>query len=342
MRLLGGWTERVSYGIPVGGAASRLIAEITISSTDEALVAAGYRFLRYNDDYRIFVRSHSEGYRALAFLAQHLHDTCGLTLQTGKTTVVGHDTFCARYLPTPEDVELQRLREQWHELTEAIGLDTSYEDIDQADLSEEQREIVDSHNLPEMFRAEMQREGEPDVPIMQFVLRRLAQRGTEELVDDVLDNMDRVYQVLPVVIEYLRSLKNTSPKRRHGIASQILDLVNGSLVSELEYHQMWLLDLFAGSTEWDHSDRFFALLGQMSSLLARRKLVLAMGRAHSAQWFASRRTHWTEESPWVKRAFLAGASCMPADQRKHWYKSIEPRLDILELAVVRWAKQDPF
>jgi hypothetical protein len=33
---------------------------------------------------------------------------------------------------------------------------------------------------------------------------------------------------------------------------------------------------------------------------------------------------------------------MPPDARKHWYKSIEERLDPLELAAARWAKANPF
>jgi hypothetical protein len=48
------------------------------------------------------------------------------------------------------------------------------------------------------------------------------------------------------------------------------------------------------------------------------------------------------EPPWTRRALIAAASCLATDARKHWYKSIEARLDAVELAVMRWAKQNPF
>jgi hypothetical protein len=192
-----------------------------------------------------------------------------------------------------------------------------------------------------MFRAELEREEGQDIPVMRFILRRLAQRGTDELVDDTLNHMDQLYQLLPTVIEYYQSLQDESVTQRHRIGERILDLVDGSLVSELEYHQMWLLDLFASSTVWNHESRFIPLIGRMGSLLVRRKLVLAMGRAHLAHWFISRRTYWAEESPWVRRAFLLGASCMPSDQRKHWYRSVAPRLDSLDRAIVKWATDQP-
>jgi hypothetical protein len=54
MRLLSGWNGTETYGIPVGCAPSRVLAEITLSDVDEALLANGIDFIRFNDDYRIF------------------------------------------------------------------------------------------------------------------------------------------------------------------------------------------------------------------------------------------------------------------------------------------------
>jgi len=44
----------VSYGLPVGGPASRLLAEIALNSVDKLLRGEGIRFCRFVDDYRIF------------------------------------------------------------------------------------------------------------------------------------------------------------------------------------------------------------------------------------------------------------------------------------------------
>lgn len=105
---------------------------------------------------------------------------------------------------------------------------------------------------------------------------------------------------------------------------------------------MWALELFAQSTDWNQAERFMGLLAGTVDLFARRKLILALGRAEQRHWFQS---HWRnvfDESAWPRRALLAAGSCMPTDARKHWYRSLEDRLDLLEHAVVKWARAHPF
>jgi hypothetical protein len=105
---------------------------------------------------------------------------------------------------------------------------------------------------------------------------------------------------------------------------------------------MWILDLFVHSREWDNEARFFNLLAAEVNPACRRKLILAMGRAHQAHWFQSQWRSLFDQPHWPRRALLAAASCLPGDAREHWYRSIERRLDIVELAVMRWARQLPF
>jgi hypothetical protein len=76
--------------------------------------------------------------------------------------------------------------------------------------------------------------------------------------------------------------------------------------------------------------------------MSRRKLILAMGRAKQRYWFQSQWRGLFGEAPWARRAMIAGFSCLPPDPRKHLYKSIESQLDPLELAVMKWARKNPF
>jgi hypothetical protein len=54
---------RQSFGIPVGGNASRLLAEVLLNDTDRALIAEGYEFTRYVDDFRMYIRSDQDPMR---------------------------------------------------------------------------------------------------------------------------------------------------------------------------------------------------------------------------------------------------------------------------------------
>lgn len=78
---------RQSYGIPVGGSASRIFAEAVLSDADSALADEGFIFTRFVDDYRIFLKADQVPYAALAFLADHLATTEGLSLNAQKTKV---------------------------------------------------------------------------------------------------------------------------------------------------------------------------------------------------------------------------------------------------------------
>jgi len=339
--LLSGWNGTESFGIPVGSAPTRLLAEVLLTDIDEALLAAGIDFIRFNDDYRIFSTSYQEAYRAITFLAETLSRNHGLSLQPQKTGIHERNSFIRRFLVTPLDRELDSLQERFEVLARELGFDNWYEPIDYDQLSEDQKEAIDSLNLKSLLRDELERD-EPELPLVRFALRRLGQLGDDTAVDDLFLNLDKLHPAFPDICRYVKSLRFLAQDERSALGKRMLDLLNDSIVSGLAYHRMWILELFVTSREWDNEGRFFRLFGVESDQVCRRKLILAMGRAHQTHWFQSQWRTLFDQASWPRRALLAGGSCLPGDARKHWYKSIEPQLDVLELAVMRWARQHPF
>jgi hypothetical protein len=227
---------------------------------------------------------------------------------------------------------------------ESLGLSGPYEEINYEDLDEEQKEEVDSLNLAEMFHREIQGSETIDLGIIRFVLRRLGQLGDSSLVEEILQELDVLHPVFPDIIRYFSKLKYLSPADKRVLAGRVLDLFGNSIISELDYHRMWALELFTHSTEWGNEDKFLRQLSLLRGPAdpSRRKLILALGKASVQHWFQTRWRSWDEEPPWSKRALIAAASCLPSDARTHWYKSIEARLDPLEVAVAHWAQENPF
>jgi hypothetical protein len=157
-----------------------------------------------------------------------------------------------------------------------------------------------------------------------------------------LESLDTLHPVFPDIVEYVSALEHLSDERRKEVGGRLLGLLDESVVSELAWHRMWALNVFAQGSSWNHSARFVKLLAEARDQFARRKLILALGRAGQRHWFQSQWRNLFDEPPWPRRALLAGASCMPGDARKHWYKSVEDRVDPLEEAVARWARAHPF
>ena len=76
-----------SFGLPVGGQAARVLAELLLNQVDSALSAAGINWNRYVDDYVLIAVNTADAYRALGVLAQCLMDY-GLSLNKSKTILL--------------------------------------------------------------------------------------------------------------------------------------------------------------------------------------------------------------------------------------------------------------
>jgi hypothetical protein len=338
LKLLSGWNETETHGIPVGSAPARLLAEITINDVDNALAYHGIEFVRFVDDYRIFAKTYKEAFKALSLLAQTLYDNHGLTLQPQKTTIVEVKKYHPRYSPE----ELHRLKSEFSDFLEDLGISDPYEPIEYDSLSESQQKAVDLLNLREMFCDEIEKQTEPDIGILRFILRRMGQLGDPSLVDIILLNWTKIHPVFADVVHYFKNLRHLDAKQRETYGRRILKAHEESVFSELPFYCMWIFSLFSESQDWNNLKAFPKLLEEAKDLSSRRELILAMGRAQHTHWFQS---HWRrlfDEPHWSRRAVLAAASCMAPDARKHWYKSILPKLDVLERAVVDWAKENPF
>lgn len=66
------WSNRDSYGLPVGSNASRIFAEAELTNIDKYLEDHKIMFCRFVDDYRIFAKNTSEAYQIMSLLTSRL------------------------------------------------------------------------------------------------------------------------------------------------------------------------------------------------------------------------------------------------------------------------------
>lgn len=335
--LLKKWREKISFGIPVGPFVSKLIAEVTIDDIDRTLLAEQLAFTRYVDDFRIFCRSRNDAQIALGILADALWKNHGLTFQQQKTMILPIHEFQRRHLRAERDAELSTLKGQFETLAAELGLDNWYEPIDYEDLEPDQRRMIDELNLEQLLADQLQEE-HIDIQMTRFILRRLAQFDSSDVSEVLLKGIDKLYPVFTDVVGYLGS---SNEGTRKALGAKVLGLLDDSIVAHLEYHRMNVLALFASEVSWNNAEKLPALFQRFPDAFSQRELTLAMGTAGQGFYFRNRRTTWQELGPWVRRAFIRGASCLPSDERNHWYASIDARLDPIERAITRWSKQSP-
>ncbi|WP_233345090.1 RNA-directed DNA polymerase [Burkholderia cepacia] len=341
-KLINHWAGSYSYGLPVGSAASRLIAEITISDIDQLLLSEGANYVRYSDDFRVFCSSEAEAYKFLTYLARWLFDNHGLTLQQHKTRIVSTEVFRQQYLRENENRELDTLSERFHELLSELGIDDAYGEIDYESLDDSHKESVDQLNLEGILEEQIA-ETEPDLSLVKFALRRLRQLKDADAVPIILDNFSKFVPVVRETIDYLLGLDDLPASKKSEIGSRLIAIYRdpAATASHLEYARMYTLMPFGKDPDWNSEKEYIPLFNDAIDDFSAREILLAMGRSKQDFWFRSKKQSYQQMSPWLRRAFLYGASCLPADEYKHWVRGIDAQLDDLEKAVVKWARRFP-
>jgi hypothetical protein len=341
-KLVSAWNMGVSYGIPIGPSPSRLISEVTIGDVDQALLAEQLEFCRFSDDYRVFVPTERKARESLAFLANVLYRNHGLTLQESKTEIVRADQFVARFERAERDKERRELRGSFSAIVAALGLMNSpYDAIEYKDLSKKQKTLVNSLNLWSIVAREAGTSRSLDIPMMRFVLGRIRQLGLRDADDLLLSNISRFAPVFREVVEALVVQSGMTDADLASLGSQLLNLFDDSTVGHLEYHRDWLLTPFANQSVWNHVDRLVRLHERNVDEVTRRAITLALGRGRVSHWFKTRKQQVFQLSLWNRRAFLYGASCLPGDEAKHWYRSLQTQLEPLDQTVIKYAKAHP-
>ena len=153
-RLLSRFASGRSFGLPVGGQGSRILAELLLSSIDRMLTDSNVIWRRYVDVYVLITSGQPDAYKALSILSHALADY-GLTLNRTKTTVLTSKHFID-YVHTQIDGpgdEADALRE--------IDLHFDpYSDTPEADY-EQLKDTVDQLDVVRLLDLEL-RKGQPD------------------------------------------------------------------------------------------------------------------------------------------------------------------------------------
>lgn len=114
-----------SFGLPQGPPASDIFASIYLLPVDDKLVAAGWPFLRYADDYYLAASTPAEGRLRLAQLETWLQEL-GLSLSVEKTQVMKRTTYERGLVNRSRSVD--RVRDRVQRMTEAQLLASEYSD----------------------------------------------------------------------------------------------------------------------------------------------------------------------------------------------------------------------
>lgn len=334
-RLIKQWNNGQSYGLPIGQSASRVVAEAVIADIDELLSTKGIAYARFNDDFHLFCKSKSEAYDSLAYLAQILFDTHGLTLQESKTSIVSCSEFQARAGKSDSDAELDNFSANLAELLEHIGVDSWYELPDLSELDEDQKNELRLLNLEMILKRQMPKPN-PDTRQVRWAINRLSRVRDPGAAQTVVRHLESCQHLIPEMAKYFVSIgEKLDRKVKDEVSKKLLDHIDSGKGAFLPFHRAWLLYVFRRGALPGDADRIAGFADKFNDELTRRESMLTLGVLRKDSWFRSQKSSSATLGVWLRRAFLEGAYCLPEDERSAFYKARKRNADLVEKAIMK-------
>jgi hypothetical protein len=325
-KLLARFSQNVSYGIPIGPAASRPLGEAVLIDVDSTLLSFGIDFVRFTDDYVIFADSPEDVEHGLRVLGETLFLNHGLTLQTAKTKILKASEYVEKYLTAHSEKEQARRK-----LLDIVG---DYDDkISYEDMDEGQRREIDALNLSEMLSEALAEGHNVDYREVSFILGRLSALELPELIPIVLGNLERLSPVAHSVAAFFTQFSQLETSVRKEVSTALLmPIVNGSKYAS-EYYAIWILSIFAADSSWDHTEDILRVFREAPTDTLRRFAALALATSGTRAQVIHVKQYLQSASSLTRTAMMLATARMGQDERKFLRQSLRLKDSIEKLCM---------
>ncbi len=316
VRIIKAIRGKESFGLPVGGPASRLLAELALRDADKALFDEGIPFTRYVDDYRFFIKG-DEAYDVLAFLAENLLAE-GLTLNSAKTKLIDREAYLAEIDEGTADLFSASEEAALEILTASLYAEDEPDEEDVAALQ--------GLNLVGLLES-LLKEEEPDYGKLKKVLKAIRVANPEKSIDAISENFS---QLVPMSKEVVLILEEVA---KAGNAAQVAKLKEAFKdayamppARNIAILRAWLIEAFLrGVFLLDNAD--YKAFDILSTQLDLRQNYLLQGKLDRRTFFRNKKYEFDSISSSERFSFLIGATCLPKDELEVFLNAIKAKFD---------------
>lgn len=340
-KLLQTFSGTNSYGLPVGGPAARLLAELALDSLDHLLELHQIVFKRYVDDFIIFAESKEQAHSHLTFLSRKLMENEGLTLQKTKTHLMSREEFIslttARLRGFDED-EDSPMKARF--LSLPIRFDPYSPNA--AMEYEEIKASLGDFDLLGMLGAELQK-SKINQPFSRQLVRAFAVTDPHVLSSAfriIFDSIADLYPIFSTITQVaIANWDRFEPAAQKTITDAILKLVrNESFILKTEINLAYVIRLLARQD----TPQARLLVAQIyrdnpSSMLIATLATQAMGRWRVHFLLSDLKRTFSTMNPWQRRAFVV-CSLLLGDEGEHWHNHNKAKFDFIEKLYAKWAE----
>ena len=304
-----------SFGLPVGGSASRLLAELAISDIDKALIQDDIIATRFVDDFRIFLHSKQDPHEVLSFLAQHLGVSEGLMLNASKTNVCSRFEFLSGIEKMITDISKKAESDALESLTADIYFDDTPDIV--LDI-----ESLKALNLLGFLQEEIDKESY-DIGRIKVIFRALRIARPTEAIEYILENFSELTIFAKEITLLMQALEEKKPGCFDDLTQEIIPVILAPSVSNVQWIRTWLMELFVRGVVPIEA-RQLKKIEILSSVLDKRQLHIIRNRSGRKHFFRANKNEIRQMSPFEQSAFICGAVCLPNDEYRNWLATLKP------------------
>lgn len=328
-----------SYGLPVGGPASRILAELALNSLDHLLLINSIKFKRYVDDFVIFCETREEAHSILTLLSKKLMENEGLTLQKHKTNILSKDEFVSltqsKLFGSSEDIDSPMK-------AKFMSLPIRYDPYSQ-NADKQYEEIKDSlkdFDLLGMLSDELQK-SKINQPFTKQLVKSLTVASDKILSDAfkvMFNSINELYPIFNTIIQIaISSWQRFDPETKKFINTKIIELIkNDSFILKIELNISFVIRLLSKENTVENQIILIDLYNSNSdSLLINLLITQTMTKWNTFYWISELKRNFSTMSSWQRRLFII-ASYLLGDEGKHWQEHNKSKFNFIDKLYKSW------
>lgn len=330
-----------SYGLPVGGPAARILAELALDSLDHILIINGIKFKRYVDDFIIFCDTKEKAHSILTLISRKLMENEGLTLQKHKTNILSKDEFTSL-----TQSKLFGVDEDQGSPVKAkfMSLPIKFDPYSQnaAEQYEEIKEALSDFDLLGMLSEELQK-SKINQPFSRQLIRAFAATDNQVLSNAfnvIFSSINELYPIFNTIIQVATTnWSRFDTPTKIFIRGKLVELIRtDSFILKTELNLAYVVKLFAKENNVEGQTVLTEIYrSNTDSILITLVVTQAMARWNTHYWLSELRRTFPTMTPWQRRLFIV-SSYLLGDEGKHWLNHNKAKFNFIDELYREWGR----
>lgn len=297
---------KASQGIPVGPAASIIMAEATLIDADQFIYSRGFEHVRYVDDFRIFGNSLQELQALQQDLCVYLHENQRLSLSPGKTHISKSDEFLHEELNN--QYQLEKL-EILGEIEVVNPYTMEVVDFDFVVIENAGEVLLDALTRIAKFET-------LDLGVIRAIVRRARAHEIRDIAECLLENITFFAPAINDIVLYLDSITDAAFVASHSAKLQGLC---DHPATNLRAVRLWLEWYFSRHLELLNIPKIRSFVFSSKRLRPQARAAITM---NNQSWVKDRKNQLLHHAYWDRRSILLAAQVLSKDEREKWLTPI--------------------